>query len=138
MNEKIVLLVEDNEDDVVLMQRSFDRNRLSYQLAVARDGEEAIQYLSGSRPVPAVILLDLKLPKLNGFQVLKWLRTNPPTKYIPVVVLTTSNEERDKVASYDSGANSYIRKPVDFDHFMDATRNLGMYWLMLNEFPGKS
>lgn len=135
MNEPFILLVEDNEDDIELTQRSFERNNMANKLAIVRDGEAAVQYLSTTKMLPVVILLDLKLPKLNGIQVLQWMRQNPATKYIPVVILTTSNEERDKLAGYDSGANSYVRKPVDFEQFHQATLQMGLYWLVLNQLP---
>ena len=143
MDDKIVMLVEDNEDDEALTVRALKKNNIKNEIVVARDGVEAIDYLFGTgkyagrdtSSMPVLILLDLKLPKMDGMEVLKRLRSDPKTKLIPVVVLTTSNEEKDILGSYNLSANSYVRKPVDFDQFSEAVRNLGLYWLILNEPP---
>jgi two-component system response regulator len=143
MNNKIVLLVEDSEDDIELTLRSFKKNNLANQVVVSRNGQDALDYLFAKgvhahrspTELPVLILLDLKLPKLDGIEALKQIRAHPLTKYIPVVILTTSSQMNDKVQSYDNGANSYVRKPVDFDQFLEATRQLGIYWLMVNEPP---
>ncbi len=130
-----ILLVEDNPDDVDLTLRAFRRNGLRNEVIVARDGIEAENVLFGEKgvPPPALILLDLKLPNLNGLEVLRAIRENRRTATVPVVVLTSSIEEEDVVAAYRLGANSYIRKPVDFHSFLDVVHQLGMYWLILNE-----
>ena len=141
--DKIILLVEDNPDDEMLTIRALKKNNILNEVVVARDGVQALDYLFGEgehagRDVsiqPQVILLDLKLPKIDGLEVLKRIRSDERTKLLPVVILTTSNEQRDMISSYELGANSYIRKPVEFDQFMDAVRQLGLYWLVLNEFP---
>jgi len=143
MSEKVVLLVEDNDDDRELTLRSFQKNGIANKVIVARNGVEALDYLfckgayAGRKidETPALILLDLKLPKLNGLEVLREIRSNPYTKRTPVVILTSSNEEKDKIESYDLGANSYVRKPVDFDRLLEVTRQLGLYWLVMNEPP---
>ena len=140
MKDKVILLVEDNPDDEALTLRAFKKNNIKNEIVVAHDGAEALEYLfgkatQGERNLPQVILLDLKLPKIDGIEVLRRLRAHPPTRLLPVVILTSSNEERDLVEGYRLGANSYVRKPVDFDAFMEATRQLGMYWLLLNEQP---
>ncbi len=139
---RVVLLVEDNPDDVELTRRAFEKSRLANGLVVARDGEEALDWLFATgahagRPPgqPEIVLLDLKLPKVDGLEVLRRLRADPRTRRLPVVVLTSSNEEHDMMASYDLGANSFVRKPVDFAQFVEATRQLGLYWLVLNEPP---
>jgi two-component system response regulator len=137
----VILLVEDNADDEQLTLRALKKNGIANQVVVARDGAEAIGYLFGSRQdgspaldvLPEVILLDLKLPKIDGLEVLRRLRENERTAHLPIVVLTSSNEEQDLVQSYRLGANSYIRKPVDFGQFTEAVRHLGLYWLVLNE-----
>lgn len=138
--EPMILLVEDNPDDVVLTIRAFKKAHIANPIRVASDGEEALSYLfqaAGSHPptLPAIILLDLNLPKIDGLTVLRRLRADERTRRLPVVVLTSSREDRDIVGSYDLGANSFVRKPVDFDEFVDAARALGLYWLMLNEQP---
>jgi len=145
MSEKIILLVEDNPDDEVLTLRAFERHGLANEIVVVRDGAEALDYLFATGPyaqressLPTLILLDLKLPKIDGLQVLKKLREDPRTRPLPVVILTSSREEQDLVESYRLGANSYVRKPVDFDHFVEAARQLGLYWLMLNEPPPRT
>ncbi|HET6637279.1 MAG TPA: response regulator [Gemmatimonadota bacterium] len=137
-----ILLVEDTEDDVELTRRALKRNRLTNPLVVARDGQEALDYLLGgedgptaAEDLPAIVLLDLQLPKVSGMDVLRKLRATKRTSLLPIVILTSSKEERDLVDGYASGANSYIRKPVDFDQFIEAVRQLGMYWLVLNEPP---
>ena len=138
-----ILLVEDNPDDELLTIRALKKNNIVNNIVVKRDGVEALDYLFGTgshadleaRDMPQLILLDLKLPKLDGLEVLKRIREREETRFIPIVVLTTSNEQQDIMKSYEDGANSYIRKPVDFDQFVDSVRQLGMYWLMLNEAP---
>jgi two-component system, response regulator len=133
-----IVLVEDNEDDIVLTRRALSQNKIGNPLVVARDGAEALQLLLGSNGhsvSPALILLDLQLPKVDGLTVLKRLREGARTKLTPVVVLTSSKAEQDIVAGYNLHANSYIRKPVDFDQFTEAVRQIGMYWLLLNEPP---
>jgi len=140
-NEKVILLVEDNADDEALTKRALKKNNILNQVVVARDGVEALDYLFGTGAhagrdlsvMPTIILLDLKLPKLDGLEVLKRLRADPRTQLLPVVVLTSSKEEQDLARSYSIGVNSYIRKPVDFEQFMEAVRQLGLYWLVLNE-----
>ena len=131
-----ILLVEDNPDDEELTRIAFEESNLANQLVVARDGVEALEYLLDSkRPLPQLVLLDLKLPKLNGLEVLRRLRADDRTKFLPVVILTSSDEERDLFDSYGLGANSYVRKPVDFAQFVDSVRQLGLYWLVLNRTP---
>ncbi len=135
-NNRSVFLVEDNEDDVALMRRAFVKARIANPLEVFFDGEEAMErLLDSTAALPTLILLDLKLPKMNGLEVLKALRENPRTKLVPVVMLTSSKEESDLVASYSLGANSFVRKPVEFDQFVEAMNLLGLYWLLLNEQP---
>ena len=139
----MILLVEDNEDDELLTLRALARNNIKNQIVVARDGAEAMDFLfaqgsyDGRDPseMPAIILLDLKLPKVSGLEVLRAIRKNELTRLLPVVVLTSSLEEQDLIRSYGLGANSYVRKPVDFNQFTDAVRQLGLYWLILNEKP---
>jgi two-component system response regulator len=139
MNEAVILLVEDNPDDELLTLRALKKNNITNEVVVAHDGAEALDYLWGTGPqqgraiVPQVILLDLKLPKIDGLEVLRRVRTEQKTKLLPVVILTSSNEERDRMESYNLGANSYVRKPVDFVKFTEAVRQLGLYWLLLNE-----
>jgi DNA-binding response OmpR family regulator len=135
----IIYLVEDNEDDIELTMRAFKEANIANKVIIARDGAEALEYLLGDgsedRDVPAVILLDLKLPKVDGLEVLQRLRDNERTQLVPVVILTSSTEERDMINGYKLGANSYIRKPVDFIQFSEAVKQLGLYWLVLNESP---
>jgi CheY-like chemotaxis protein len=133
-----LLLVEDNADDEALTLRAFERNRIRDRIVVARDGAEALDYLFGKdtdaeRRMPKLILLDLKLPKVDGLEVLKRIRQDARTALLPVVILTSSKEQQDIVSGYRLGCNSYVRKPVDFDQFLEAARQLGLYWLMLNE-----
>lgn len=130
-----ILLVEDTEDDIELTRRALKQNRLTNPLIVARDGQEALDYLLGDGELPAIILLDLQLPKIGGLDVLRRLKAEPRTRLIPIIILTSSREERDVVEGYSNGANSYIRKPVDFSQFTEAVRQLGLYWLILNEPP---
>ena len=135
MNNGTILLVEDNPDDVALTLRALKKNNIANEVVVARDGEEALSALSKAGSPPAVILLDLKLPKVDGLEVLDMVRKNPRTQLLPVVVLTSSKEQEDMIKSYKGGANSYIRKPVDFNAFNEAVGQLGLYWLVLNERP---
>lgn len=145
MSDRAILLVEDNPDDEALTLRALQKNNIVNDVVVARDGVEALDYLFctgayATRDVmhqPQLILLDLKLPKIDGLEVLKKLRADERTKHVPVVVLTSSIEQRDIVACYDDGANSYIRKPVDFEEFLQAVKQLGMYWLLMNVLPGE-
>jgi two-component system response regulator len=138
-----ILLVEDNPDDVELTLRAFKKNNIANDLVIARDGAEALDYLFGNgtydgrdtSEMPRIILLDLKLPKVDGLQVLERLRADERTKLTPVVILTSSKEEQDLVRGYKSGANSYVRKPVDFNQFVEAVRQIGLYWLLINESP---
>ena len=131
-----ILLVEDNPDDEELTRIAFEESNLANQLVVARDGVEALDYLlDPQRPLPQMVLLDLKLPKLNGLEVLRRLRSTERTKFLPIVILTSSDEEKDLLDSYGLGANSYVRKPVDFAQFVDSVRQLGLYWLVLNRTP---
>jgi two-component system response regulator len=141
MSEKVILLVEDNPDDEELTLRALKKNNIQNDVVIARDGAEALDYLFGTgayagrdvSQVPSVTLLDLKLPKVDGLEVLKRIREHEQTKFLPVVILTSSKEEQDLIKGYSLGANSYIRKPVDFSQFIDAVRQLGLYWLLLNE-----
>jgi two-component system response regulator len=143
MRSKTILLVEDNPSDVKLTKRALEQNQISNELIVAEDGGEALDYLFATgqyagreiRDLPAVVLLDLKLPKIDGLEVLQRIRANELTRLMPVVILTLSDQEADMIASYNLGANSYIRKPVDFHRFTEAVRTLGLYWLLLNEPP---
>ncbi len=143
MDNKIILLVEDNPDDVDLTLRALKKSNITNEVLVVRDGVEALDYLFATgvhagrdiSVMPAVILLDLKLPKVDGLEVLRRLRADDRTKLLPVVILTSSKEEQDLIDGYRLGANSYIRKPVDFTQFTEAVRQLGLYWLLLNEPP---
>ncbi len=143
MKDKVILLVEDNPDDEALAIRALKRHHVGNEIVVAHDGVEALDYLFGTglytgRDVslkPSVVLLDLKLPRVDGLEVLRRVREDERTKLLPVVVLTTSSEEQDLLDSYSLGCNSYIRKPVDFIQFSEAIRQLGMYWLLMNESP---
>ena len=143
MNTKHILLVEDNPDDVELTMRALAKSHVANSVDLAVDGVEALEYLfctgkfAGRDPcvLPQVILLDLKMPRMDGLEVLRRIRADEKTRLLPVVILTTSSEERDKVESYKLGANSYIRKPVDFAQFAESVRQLGLYWLVLNEAP---
>lgn len=143
MQNKVILLVEDNPDDETLTLRALSKSKILNKIVVARDGAEALDYLFGTgihegrdtSIQPQLILLDLKLPKIDGLEVLKRLRADARTALLPVTILTTSNEERDIVTSYQLGVNSYVRKPVDSDSFMEAVRQLGLYWLILNTAP---
>jgi two-component system response regulator len=138
---KVILLVEDNPDDEALTLRALQRNNIANEVVIAHDGVEALDYLFGrgafagrdTSLMPQVILLDLKLPRLDGLELLRRLRGDPRTRLLPVVVLTSSDEEQDLIESYSLGANSYVRKPVDFSQFTEAVRHLGLYWLVLNE-----
>jgi two-component system, response regulator len=135
----IIVLVEDSADDEELTRRALRRNNIANEVVVLRDGVEAVDYLCAEdRPTVSVVLLDLKLPRLGGLEVLERVRGHPRSRLTPVVVLTSSDEEEDLVRSYGLGANSYIRKPVDFDRFMEAIRLLGLYWLMVNRPPPES
>jgi two-component system response regulator len=146
MVDGTILLVEDNADDEALSMRAFERNNIRNPIVCVRDGQEALDWLFGTgahpgRRVedrPAVVLLDLKLPKVSGLEVLRRIREHPVTRLTPVVILTSSSEERDRLEGYDLGANSYIRKPVDFPEFVEAVRQLGLYWLVLNQPPPAS
>jgi two-component system, response regulator len=143
LDEKIILLVEDNPNDVLLTQRALKKSRILNKLVVAKDGVEALNYLFGTgdwagrdlTDLPGVVLLDINLPKVNGLEVLKKIRADSRTKLLSVVILTSSNEESDLIKGYALGANSYIRKPVNFEQFAEAVRQLGLYWLVLNEKP---
>jgi len=143
MAEKVILLVEDNPDDEKLTVRALKKNNIANEVAIARDGVEALDYLFGTgahlgrdvRLLPALVLLDLKLPKIDGHEVLRRIRADERTKRLPVVMLTSSKEEQDLTAGYNGGVNSYIRKPVDFTEFTEVVRQLGLYWLVLNEKP---
>ncbi|MDQ7823264.1 MAG: response regulator [Candidatus Eremiobacteraeota bacterium] len=143
MDQKTILLVEDNESDIGLTRRALEKHHIGNRLVVAEDGQDALDYLFGTGPhggrdtslMPTLVLLDLKLPKMDGLEVLRRIRADSRTKRLPVVILTTSSEEQDVAESYDLGANSYIRKPVDFTQFAESIRQLGLYWLVLNEPP---
>jgi two-component system response regulator len=141
MNDKVILLVEDNPRDEALTLRALKKSNIVNEVVVAHDGVEALDYLLGTGTyagrdmdmMPQLILLDLKLPKVNGLQVLQAIRSDERIRRLPVVIFTSSSEEEDMIKSYDLGANSYVRKPVDFEQFLEATRQLGMYWLVLNQ-----
>lgn len=133
-----ILLVEDNEDDIELTQRAFNKNHIINEVVVLRDGAEACEFLfgdRGGRALPQVILLDLKLPKISGLEVLEKIRGSDDTHLIPTVILTSSKQEEDLLEGYRLGVNSYVRKPVDFNEFVEAVRQVGLYWLVLNESP---
>jgi CheY-like chemotaxis protein len=142
-NNNVILLVEDNPDDEALTLRALQKNNIKNEVVVAHDGVEALDYLFGTGNyagrdttlIPQVVLLDLKLPKVDGLEVLRQLRADERTKLLPVVILTSSVEQQDLLRGYDLGANSYVRKPVDFNEFIEAIRQLGLYWLILNERP---
>jgi two-component system response regulator len=146
LNKRLILLVEDNQDDEELTLRALKKAQIDSEVVVARDGSEALDYLLGAgegaagklEAMPALVLLDLKLPKLNGIDVLKRLRADARTRLLPVVVLTSSSEEEDILRSYESGANSYVRKPVEFTAFMNAVSQLGVYWTQSNQSPTSS
>ncbi|MHB1353899.1 MAG: response regulator [Thiobacillus sp.] len=143
MSEKSILLVEDNPDDAALTVHALETNKIGNPLVMARDGVEALDYLFGTgsyagrspADLPAIVLLDLKLPKVDGLEVLRRIRADARTRLLPVVILTSSNEEEDRIEGYTLGANSYVRKPVDFDDFVRAAGQLGLYWLLLNQGP---
>jgi two-component system response regulator len=143
MKEKTILLVEDNPDDEMLTLRALKKNNILNKVIVARDGAQALELLFGTKgpgdselsELPQLILLDLNLPKINGLEVLKKIRSHEQTSLLPVVILTTSNEDRDRIESYKLGANSYVRKPVNFEQFSQAILQLGVYWLVLNQGP---
>lgn len=145
MDKKTILLVEDNQDDIELTIRAFKKNNILNNIDVVKDGEEALQYLFHSgkyshltiKDYPELVLLDLKLPKISGLEVLKKIRENEKTSLTPVVILTSSKEEQDLINGYKLGANSYVRKPVDFNQFIEAVKQLGLYWLVINEPPPK-
>jgi two-component system, response regulator len=142
-NHETIMLVEDNPDDVELTLRAFRKNNIANKTVVVHDGVEALDYLfcraqysdRNVKELPRLILLDLKLPKMNGLQVLEQIRASEHTKLLPVVILTSSKEEVDLMSSYKNGANSYVRKPVDFNQFVEAVRGIGLYWLLINEAP---
>jgi two-component system, response regulator len=135
MGSKRILLVEDNPDDEELTLRALKKNGITQEVVVARDGVQALDFLFGTAELPQLVLLDLKLPKIDGLGVLERVRADPRTKHVPIVVLTSSKEESDVRRAYALGANSYVRKPVDFEKFNEAVKTLGMFWLGLNELP---
>ena len=143
MEEKMILLVEDNPDDEALTLRALQKNKIKNKVVVTRDGVEALDFLfctgiyaeRDPREMPQIVLLDLKLPKVDGLEVLRRIRADERTRLLPIVILTSSNEEKDLIEGYKNGANSYVRKPVDFDQFVEAVQQLGLYWLVLNELP---
>jgi len=143
MSDKTILLVDDNDDDVVLTERALKRNNIANKVVVAKDGQEALDYLFGRgkymgrdlNQMPVVTLLDINMPRVSGFEVLKEVRSNPRTKLLPIVCLTSSRQERDIIKSYQEGSNAYVTKPVDFEQFAEAVRQLGLFWLVLNEPP---
>ena len=143
MTNKVILLVEDNPDDEALTLRAFKKNNITNEILVAHDGAEALDYLLGTGGSghgivePQVVLLDLKLPKVDGLEVLRRIRAEERTRFLPVVILTSSKEDRDVIESYRLGCNSYVCKPVSFDEFLEAARSLGLYWLLLNQSPPK-
>ena len=143
MNAKVILLIEDNASDIALTERALSRNNITNELVVAQDGQEGLDYLFATgahagrdvNALPVLILLDLKLPRIDGLEVLRRIRADARTRRVPVVILTSSREEQDIAAGYDLGVNSYIRKPVDFHQFSETIRQLGLYWLVINEAP---
>jgi two-component system response regulator len=143
MTKRVILLVEDNPDDEALTLRALRKHNIANEVVVARDGAEALDYLFGTgawtghdpRQLPQVVLLDLKLPKIDGLEVLRRIRADERTRLLPVVILTSSSEEKDRIEGYGLGANSYVCKPIDFDEFVEAVKQLGLYWLVLNEHP---
>jgi two-component system response regulator len=143
MEDKMILLVEDNPDDEFLTVRALKKNNIGNRIVIVRDGVEALDFLfcTGDytsrepRDLPQLILLDIKLPKMDGLEVLRRVRADERTRLLPIVILTSSKEEQDLIESYKNGANSYVRKPVDFNQFMEAVHELGMYWLVINETP---
>jgi two-component system response regulator len=143
MKNKVILLVEDNPDDLHLTLRALKKSKVLNEVVVAQDGVEALEYLFGTgkfigrdtREMPQLVLLDLKMPRMDGLELLQRMRADERTRLMPVVVLTTSSEDRDRVESYKLGANSYVRKPVDFEQFVGSVQQLGLYWLVLNEAP---
>jgi CheY-like chemotaxis protein len=143
MEYKTILLIEDNPDDIELTIRAFKKNNLKNEITIIKDGEKALDYINctgefssrDKNKQPAIILLDLKLPKVDGIEILKHIKANPKMRIIPVIILTSSLEEKDIENGYSFGANSYIRKPVDFNKFQEAVQHLGLYWLLLNELP---
>jgi two-component system response regulator len=145
LQNETILLVEDNPDDVELTMRAFRKNNIANNVVVARDGVEALDYLFGrgayvsrnTADIPRLILLDLKMPRMDGLHVLEQLRADERTRLIPVVILTSSKEDQELIHSYKSGANSYVRKPVDFSQFLEAVRQIGLYWLLINESANK-
>jgi len=146
MNSRPILLAEDNPDDQQLALRAFKKSNLSNEIIIAKDGVEAIEYLFGTGayagaeppPLPAVALLDIKMPRMDGLEVLAAIRENERTRFLPVVILTSSKEEQDIVRGYSLGVNSYVRKPVDFNEFLKAIQHMGLYWLILNEAPAQA
>lgn len=144
MRNKVILLVEDNPDDEILTLRAMKKNNVINKVIIAHDGVEALDYLykrgnyadRDDNDIPQLILMDVNMPKMNGLEALREIRSNPKTKLLPVVMLTSSREEQDMIESYELGANSYIKKPVDFDQFVEAVKQLGVYWMVLNELPG--
>lgn len=130
---RAILLVEDNPDDERLTIRALRKSKITNEILVARNGEEALETVFKVNPLPAVVLLDLKLPKINGLEVLKSIRANERTHLLPVVIFTSSSEERDKIDSYSLGANSYVRKPIEFNRFTEAVGQVGLYWAVINE-----
>ncbi len=138
MESKVILLVEDNEDDIDLTLRAFKKANVAAKVEVVRDGVEALEHLFGaSASLPDLVLLDLNLPRVDGFEVLRRIRSEERTRLLPVVILTSSNEETDLVRGYTGGANSYVRKPVDYSEFIEAARQLSLYWLLRNVAPPK-
>ena len=143
LRENLILLAEDDPNDVLLIQRAFEKTNIANPIQVVRDGEEAVAYLSGEgqfadrdrHPLPLLLLMDLKMPRKSGLEVLEWVRRQPGLKRLPVVVLTSSNQSPDINRAYDLGANSYLVKPAGFDSLLDLVKNLDMYWLILNEKP---